>query len=90
MQDGHKVDLSNPNKLVYSTHNYPKSVSGTEGNMTEDKLHDNFGFAVEKGIAAVVPGEWSCKSDGPDADWMTFYADYLKKIGSTSQFFWCL
>ena len=57
--------------------------------MTEDKLHDNFGFAVEKGIA-VVPGEWSCKSDGPDADWMTFYAKYLKKIGSTSQFFWTL
>lgn len=46
MQDGHKVNLSTPSKLVYSTHNYPKSVSGTEGNMTEDKLNDNFGFAV--------------------------------------------
>ena len=89
LQDGYKVELSDLSKLIYSTHNYPKSVSGTEGNMTENKLHDNFGFAIEQGIAC-IPGEWSCKSDGPDADWMTFYANYLKKIGSTSQFFWTM
>ena len=86
MQDGAKVNLSDPSKLVYSTHNYGPHVQGN-GNDTEDKLYNNFGFAVQQNLATVVPGEWGgwVKSDG---DWLTFYKNYLKKIDNTSNFFW--
>ena len=91
------VRLGKPGHVVYSPHEYGPGVFAqtwfSDPNMSAilaDRWQKGFGYITEKGIAPVLVGEFGAKNVTPDTvegKWITQFADYLKKTG-TSWTFW--
>ncbi len=93
----HPVTLSVPNQLVYSTHDYPVSVSSqpwffdlSYPNNMPGIWDQTWGYLVKDGIAPVLVGEFGSKYESwMDRTWMRALAKYLgdNEISFT---YWCL
>lgn len=93
----HPVELAVPNQLVYSPHDYPKSVYAQPwfsdpqypANL-EEVWRDTWGYLVEEDLAPVLIGEFGTKYEDPsDHAWMDAHAAYITAQG-LSFTFWCL
>ncbi|XWN29135.1 MAG: cellulase family glycosylhydrolase [Devosia sp.] len=79
------VVLSEPNKLVYSPHDYPNSVHSQpwfiDGSNLEDVFRKNWGFIAEEGIAPVLMGEWGSRLETQlDLTWANAISNYMEKL----------
>jgi endoglucanase len=81
------VRLSDPTKLVYSTHDYGPGVYGQAWFRAPDFpsnlpgiWHDHWAFLVEDGIAPVLVGEFGGRSVGSDGEgvWQRSLVAYLR------------
>ncbi len=78
----HPVTLDVPNRLVYSAHDYPASVSQndwfSDGSTFVDLFRRNWGYLVEDDIAPVVVGEWGSRLETEgDRAWAQALSQYL-------------
>ncbi len=91
------VQLSTPNQLVYSTHDYPSSVYGqpwfydaSYPSNLPGVWTKHWGYLVQNNIAPVYIGEFGTEDQTTsDAQWFQSMASYI----STNNFsftFWCL
>nr|WP_255720609.1 cellulase family glycosylhydrolase [Acuticoccus kalidii] len=79
------VRLSQPNRLVYSAHDYPPSVYPQpwfeDGSDLEDKFRQNWGYLVEEDRAPVFIGEWGSLFQTPaDRAWADAIAAYMERL----------
>lgn len=80
------VILSNPNRVVYSPHDYPSSLYAQKWfsdpaypNNLPSVWDRNWGYIQKQGIAPVLLGEFgSALTTTSDQQWMTSIVDYLK------------
>ncbi len=91
------VQLSTPNQLVYSTHDYPSSVYGQPwfydasypSNLTS-VWSKHWGYLAENNIAPVYVGEFGTfDQTTSDAQWFQRMAGYIS-TNNLSFTFWCL
>jgi len=90
-----KIILDVPNKVVYSTHDYPNSVSWQayfdQSNYPKnlDSIWDKFwGYIVKDKIAPVLIGEFGSKLiDSKDKAWFNTLINYIK-VNKLSYTFW--
>jgi endoglucanase len=87
----HPLNTEIPDRIVFSPHNYGKSVV-PDINMDVQALHRDwdyhFGYLKDLGQTFAV-GEWGGKTD-LDTDWMSLFVDYLIEKGMTNNFLWSL
>lgn len=94
------IKLSQPDKLVYSPHEYGPEVhqqpwffeAGFPDNLT--KIWDDaFGFIAKEGTAPLLIGEFGISNmesyEGKAGKWFTKFLDYMKTLG-ISWTFWAL
>src|ERR1700712_1497523 len=83
------IALSVPGRLVYSPHDYPRSVypqswfaaANYPANLP-GVWDRNWGFLARSGTAPVLLGEFGTKlTDGSDKQWLTSMVDYLRSTG---------
>jgi endoglucanase len=93
----HPVKLSVPDRLVYSIHDYPASVTnqpwfstpGYPANLTDVWEH-YWGFIYKQDIAPVWVGEFGTKlQTNEDQQWFSSLVNYIK-VGQLSWTFWSL
>ena len=93
------LQLSRPDKLVYSPHLYGPGQSDYmhyfQGADFASRLphvwHEHFGFLLGHADVTVVVGEWGGPlSSEADARWQRALVDYLVRNGHVSSFYWCL
>ncbi len=85
------IALDQPNKLVYSPHDYPSSVvdvpwlkDATAADMVEG-FRDHWGFIVENGIAPVLLGETGAHmDDAKDTIYMDALFNYLDQLSEAA------
>lgn len=90
----HPVPLSRPDKLVYSSHDYPPSVHEqpwyTDGTPLTEVWRKNWGYLVEENIAPVLVGEWGSRlNSAEDLAWASQLSDYMSRLG-TPWMWWAL
>ncbi len=93
----HPVTLSIPNRVVYSTHDYPSSVSGQPWfndsnypNNLNAVWDQNWGYIAKNNIAPVLLGEFGSKlQTQSDQQWLDSLTNYLKS-NNISWTFWSL
>lgn len=88
------VRLAVPDRLVYSPHDYPASVSQSDwfadGSTYEDLFRRNWGYLAEDGIAPVIIGEWGSRLDtAEDREWAQALSAYLRD-NAIPWFWWAL
>ena len=92
----HPIELSIPNRIIYSTHDYPSSVSSQQWFYTSDYPNnlekiwdDNWGFIQKENIAPVLIGEFGTKLE-TDSDklWFSNLINYIGK-NKFHWTFWC-
>lgn len=91
------VTLNIPNKLVYSAHDYPSSVSyqswfndGSYPNNLASVWDKHWGYLLNQNIAPVVLGEFGTKlQTESDKKWLDALVSYLKSKNA-SWLFWSL
>jgi endoglucanase len=92
------VRLSNPNKLVYSAHDYGMSVSGQQPWFLDSTFpatlvpfwDSMWGYLQKQNIAPVLVGEFgSTLQDPKDQVWMPALLKYMQDTGM-SWTYWCL
>ncbi len=92
----HPITLSVANKLVYSTHDYPSTVSpqpwfndGSYPNNLPALWDKYWGYIAKQGIAPVLVGEFGTKLEtDSDKQWFDTLVGYLGQTGM-SWTFWC-
>ena len=92
----YKINLSVPNKLVYSPHVYGPSVymqpyfsaSNFPANMPAI-WDQNFGFVQKNGLGTIVIGEWGgYDTIQIDITWLNAISQYFTNNGLMASFFW--
>jgi endoglucanase len=78
-------------RLVYSAHNYGKSVVPSIDVYNVQALYDDWDshFGYLSGKEVVIIGEWGGRVD-LDAEWMKTFVAYLQERKMTNTFFWSL
>lgn len=79
-------------RIVYSPHNYGKSVVTNLDIHDTEALHrdwnQKFGYLRDKGYT-LIAGEWGGQTD-IDADWMNEWSKYMISKGMRNNFLWAL
>lgn len=92
------VQLSVPNKLVYSAHDYPSSVAPQPWFSAPDYPANlpavwdkHWGYLVKQGTAPVLLGEFGTHlATASDAQWLAALTQYLQDNPTISWTFWSL
>ena len=71
------IRLSNPKKLVYSTHVYPGMTYGIPFEEVESAWDKKFGYLVNENIAPVLVGEFQLVNLG-QMEWFNKLVNYMK------------
>ena len=90
------IILSIPNRIIYSTHDYPSSVSWQQWFYTSDypnnleKIWDeNWGYIQKENIAPILIGEFGSKLENDsDKIWLNKLINYIKK-NNFHWTYWC-
>lgn len=90
------VNLSVPNRIVYSPHDYPSSVSGqpwfndaSYPNNLQSVWDASWGYIQKNNIAPVMLGEFGTKlQTAQDGQWLDTLVAYLKN-NNMNWTFWC-
>ena len=91
------VEIEQADKLVYSPHDYPWSISlGKNAGFLQDQtvekmlqvFHDHWGYIAEQGIAPVLVGEFgSAHEEVEDEPWSEAIVQYLSEHGINWTYF---
>jgi endoglucanase len=78
------LQLSVPNKLVYSAHNYKMSQTFTDCPTLQSELEQRFGYVVNEGLPYTTPlwlGEFGIEHTdvGLENPWWVCFVDYMKQ-----------
>ncbi|MFC3294931.1 glycoside hydrolase family 5 protein [Clavibacter michiganensis subsp. insidiosus] len=88
------VELSVPNRVVYSPHDYPSSIYAQSWFSSPDYPNNltsvwdtHWGYLAKKNIAPVLLGEFGTKLETTsDKQWLTTLVSYLQTTGISSSF----